>query len=299
MIALLVSFASATQDIAVNAYRTDVLPPSQRGAGAATFITGYRIAMIATGAGVLALADHIGWSGAYIVAASLLFVGCLGTAIAPEPPNANEHPRTLVDAVVEPLRSFLATRQGPAILLFVFVFKLPDYLAGRMTSPFLVDLGFSNSEIALVRQTFGLGMTIVGALLGGGIVAWIGLRRSLLLFGVLQVVSNVGFLVLASGHSSIQSLAVVIGIENLCTGLVAAGFVAYLMACCDRRFSATQYALLTSVMLLGNRLCGLLSGAMADSLGYQSFFVVTILVAIPGLVMLRVPSIARLIHPPE
>jgi len=299
MIAALVSFTSATQDIALNAYRADVLPPELRGAGAASFITGYRLAMIATGAGILALVDVIGWSQAYLVAAGLLVIGLLGTAFAPEPPGAHEHPQTLLEAVIEPFRAFLATAHGPLILLFVFLFKLPDYLAARMTSPFLVDLGFSNSEIALVRQTFGLAMTIVGALCGGGVVASIGLRRSLLLFGSLQLLSNAGFLYLATVKATLPALFVAIGIENFCTGLVAAGFVAYLMSCCDRRFSATQYALLTSVMLLGNRLCGAISGALADQLGYPAFFAVTIAIGIPGMMMLLIPRVARMLHPRE
>lgn len=285
--AFAVAFVSATQDIALNAYRADVLPDRLRGSGAATYITGYRLAMIASGAGVLALADWVPWNVAYMIAGATMLVGLAGTWAAPEPPDRNAAPDSLAEAVLAPLRSFFGAPGGVLLLLFVLIFKLPDYLAARMTTPFLLDLGLSNTELAGLRQAFGLGMTIVGALLGGGLVAKLGLLRALLLFGILQALSNGGFLWLATADApSRAGIAAVIAIESLCTGLVAAGFVAFLMACCDRRYSAFQYALLTSVMLAGSKLAGPVSGMVVIHSGYAWFFGLTILAGVPGVAML-------------
>ncbi|MFO0875500.1 MAG: MFS transporter [Phycisphaerales bacterium] len=300
--ATLVALLSATQDIAANAYRADVLEERSRGAGAAVFVTGYRLAMIASGAGVLALSEVVPWPAAYAIAAAMMAIGLAGTLIAPEPPDAHAAPASLAEAVIEPSRAFFGRPIGWLILLFVLVFKLPDYLAGRMTLVFLLDCGFSKGEIATVRQAFGIAMTIVGALVGGGVVARLGTARALMLFGVLQVASNVGFLWLAaapavgpsldlaappapSGLPPMTKLVVVIAVENFCAGLVAAGFVAFLMACCQRRFSATQYALLSSMMLLGSTAAGSISGAMAEWLGWPRFFIATIVAGAPGLAM--------------
>jgi PAT family beta-lactamase induction signal transducer AmpG len=287
LVALAVAFVSATQDIALNAYRADVLPDRLRGSGAATYISGYRLAMIATGAGVLALAEHVPWNLAYIAGSAVMLVALLGTWLAPEPPDANAAPSSLREAIVEPLRSFFGAPGGLLLLVFVLIFKLPDYLAARMTTPLLLDLGLSNTELAGIRNAFGLAMTIVGALLGGGLVARLGLLRALLLFGVLQALSNAGFLWLASSPAPARSaVAIVVAVESLCTGLVAAGFVAFLMACCERRYSAFQYALLTSVMLAGSKLAGPLSGVLVIQFGYARFFALTILAGLPGLLLL-------------
>lgn len=284
--AVAVAFVSSTQDIAANAYRTDVLPDAERGAGAAVFVTGYRLAMIATGAGVLALSGVIGWRWAYVASAIMLVAGVLGTLIAPEPPQAHTGPATLDEAIVRPLRSFLGRRTGLLILLFVLLFKLPDYLASKMTLPFLLDLGYSTAVIATIRQTFGLAVTILGALVGGGIVARMGLMRSLILFGLLQALSNAGFLVLANAEPTRTLLTAVITVESFCGGLVTAGFVAFLMSCCQRRYSATQYALLVSMMTLGSTLAGSLTGLLAERVGYSAFFGWTIAAAVPGLALL-------------
>lgn len=216
-----------------------------------------------------------------------MVVGIVGTLSAPEPPEPQGAPQTLREAVVEPLRSFFGAPGGVLLLLFVLIFKLPDYLAGRMTMPFLLDSGLSKTEIATLRQAFGLAMTIVGALIGGGVVARLGILRSLVLFGVLQALSNAGFLWLAAGETVTRTAAAtVIAVESLCTGLVAAGFVAFLMSCCDRRYSATQYALLTSAMLAGSKLAGPVAGTVAGGLGYAWFFALTIAAGVPGLAML-------------
>lgn len=280
-----VAFLSATQDIAANAYRADVLDDRARGAGAAVFVSGYRIAMIASGAGVLAISTVVSWPAAYAIAAAAMTVGIVGTLIAPEPPDAHAAPATLQEAIVEPLQAFFARPVGWLVVLFVLVFKLPDYLAGRMTMPFLLDVGFSKGDIATVRQAFGIAMTIVGALVGGGVVARLGTGRALVLFGILQVASNCGFLWLAGVTPTMTRLFVVIAVENFCAGLVAAGFVAFLMACCERRFSATQYALLTSMMLLGSTAAGAIAGVLADRLGWPRFFLATIVAGAPGLAM--------------
>jgi PAT family beta-lactamase induction signal transducer AmpG len=289
---------SASQDIVADAYRADVLSPRHLGAGAAMFVMGYRVAMIVGGAAALILGKRLGWPAAYTVMA-VLMGGCVVISLlAPRPPDEFRAPGSMREAVLMPVLQFARSRglHAIVIVLFVLVFRLPDSLAQRMTLPLLLDhLGFDEAEVGFLRQLLGFLITIIGALCGGALVARFGLLRSLIVFGVLQTLSNAGFLVLTVSEPSRWSMAAVIGVESFCGGLVAAGFVAFLMSCCDRRYSATQYALFTGLMALAATLSGTVSGWMVARLGYTEFFGWTIAAGLPG--MLLLPLLDR--TPPE
>lgn len=288
-LATVLVFLSASQDIVADAYRADVLDAEELGAGAAVFVSGYRVAMILGGAASLLLAEHLGWRAAYAAMAALMGGACLVTAFAPEPPRVTAAPRTLAAAVVEPFAGF-ARRHGPRavlVLVFVVVFKLPDLLGNRMTMPLLLsELHYSKADVAWIRQTLGFAITIAGSLVGGSLVARLGLFRGLVAFGILQAASNAGFLVLAVSEPTRPLLVAVIALESFCQGLVAAGFVAYLMSLCDPGHSATQYALLASLMALANSLGGAVTGYLVANVGYAAFFGWSIAAGFPGLAML-------------
>ncbi len=289
-VALLVALCSATQDISADAYRTDLLGEAQRAAGTATFVTGYRVALIAAGAGALMLADPLGWRTVYWLLAALMGVGLLATLVAPTPEEAPA-PSSLTAAVVEPLRHYFSRPAPWAILAFVLLYKVGDEVARAMITPFLVETGFSNLEIGAINQGFGMGATIIGVLFAGGVVAKLGVRRALVLFGVLQAATNAAYLLLALAGKNLTLLWLAIGVDNLTGGMAAAAFVAFLMSLCDRRFSATQYALLSSLSALGGRLLAAGSGVLAAWSGWPGFFAVTIALALPGLAVLwRLPA---------
>jgi PAT family beta-lactamase induction signal transducer AmpG len=280
---------SASQDVVADAYRADVVDPDELGAGAATFVSGYRVAMILGGALSLVLADRIGWRGAFLLMAALMAGAALVTIAAPEPARRGAGPPSFREAVVRPFAEF-AERHGPRallVLLFVVVFRLPDLLANRMTMPLLLqELHFTKEEVGVIRQALGFGITIAGSLAGGGLLARIGLFRGLVVFGLLQAASNAGFCMLALRPPDPRLMATVIALESFCSGLVAAGFVAFLMSLCDPRHSATQYALLASLVALAGALGGALTGFLVQKTGYAAFFAWSIAAGIPGMAML-------------
>jgi PAT family beta-lactamase induction signal transducer AmpG len=290
-LALLVAFLSASQDIVIDAYRTDVLPAEERGAGVAVSSTGYRIAMITSGAGALILAGWgVPWSRVYWIMAGAMLVGVFATFFAPEPQRHVAPPQTLTEAVVNPFMQFMRRSGGWVTLLFVAVFRLPDLTAGQMTLPFLMDIGFSKESIGFLRQFIGPGVVTVGALVGGAIVAKLSLRQCLWIFAIVQAVSNAAFLLLAQTGPRKDVLFAVVLVESFCTGLTLAGFLAFLISQCDPRYSATQYALLSSVMAIARVFGGAPTGYLARELGWSNFFLVTILCGIPGVLLLPLLS---------
>lgn len=286
--ALAVAFLSASQDIVVDAYRTDVLRPEERGAGAAVSVLGYRLAMLVSGAGALVLADQwLGWHGAYWLMAALMTVGMAATWLALEPPGAASAPRTLDEAVRRPLAEYFSRQGALALLALVVLYKLGDAFAGNLTTAFLLrGPGFSATEVGAINKGFGLAATIAGALLGGAAMARLGLYRALLVFGLLQALTNLGFMLLAGAGRHYGLMVAVIGAENLCGGMGTAAYVALLMALCDRRFSATQYALLSALSALGRVYVGPSAGYLVEALGWMQFFFFTFLIALPGVTIL-------------
>jgi PAT family beta-lactamase induction signal transducer AmpG len=286
--AVVIAFLSATQDIAADAYRTDVLDPLEMGAGAAVFVLGYRIALLLTGSLALILADRIAWSSVYLLLSVGMGIGIIATLFAPEPKEISP-PDSLRAAVILPFREFIE-RQGVfhaiLTLLFIVLYKLGDSLVNNMSTPFLLQTGFTQTDIGALQGGMGLIATIVGTLAGGAILSKIGLNRSLWVFGALQAVSNLAYLVLAQVGKNYQVLVLTINIENFCAGLGTAAFVAFLMNMCNQRYSATQYALLSSFMAVSRDILVAPAGSLAKSTGWPLFFIISIFAAVPGLLLL-------------
>ena len=286
--ALVVAFLSASQDIVIDAYRTDVLHESERGAGAAISVMGYRIAMLVSGGLALVLADQVlGWRGMYMLMAGLMIIGMVATWFAPEPEDAGRAPASLGAAFVEPLREFLSRNGAWLLLLLIVLYKLGDAFAGTLTTAFLIrGVGFSATDVGAIYKALGLGATIAGALAGGAWMAGLGLYRALMFFGVLQAVTNLGFMALAMAGKSYALMVAVVAAENLCGGMGTAAFVALLMSLCNHRFSATQYALLSALAAVGRVYVGPASGYLVVAIGWAPFFFFTFLIALPGLWLL-------------
>jgi MFS transporter, PAT family, beta-lactamase induction signal transducer AmpG len=296
-LALFVAFMSASQDIAVDAYRTDVATAEQRGIVSALNVLGYRLAMITSGALALVLAagsgwiGGLGWQNTYLVMAGLMGIGVIAALWGREPQVAAPPPRTLQAAFVEPLREFFSRPGAWVMLALIVLYKLGDAFAVSLSTAFLIrGVGFSPDDVGYVNKGMGLGATIFGVLLGGGLMVRLGLYRSLMLFGILQAVSNLAYMWLALAGKSYPVLIVAVGVDNLAGGMGTAAFVALLMAMCDHRFTATQYALLSALSAVGRVYVGPAAGYMTDpaylALSWPVFFFVTFVVALPGLALL-------------
>lgn len=288
-LAVLVAFLSATQDIAFNAYSTDVLRKHELAAGAAVQVLGYRLAMIVSGGLALILAGGwLGWANTYFLMGAFMALCAIATWLAPEPENRGVEPRSLAVAVVEPLAEFFRRPGAWTILALIVLYKLGDAFAGALSTTFLLrGTGFSLAQVGTVNKIFGLAATIIGALAGGSLMARLGLYRSLMLFGFFQAISNFGYWVLAVTPPHVYSMALVVAVENLCGGLGTAAFVALLMALCNHEFSATQFALLSALSAVGRTyLAGPLTPPLVEHLGWPTFFMFTVVVGMPGLALL-------------
>lgn len=284
--ALWVAFASASQDIVIDAYRTDLLPQHERGMGAAVNVLGYRIAMLASGGFALILADQIGWKSTYLVMAGVMALTMIVTLFAPEPESPARAPRTLGEAVVGPLKDLINRKGALTLFLLVMLYKFGDALAGTLTTAFLIrGVGFTPTDVGVVNKGLGLAALLLGALLGGVLLAKLSLVRALLLFGALQAISNLSFAWLAWAGKSYPLLVFTVAFENLASGMGTAAFVALVMALCHRSYSATQYALLSALASLGRILFGPLTGTLVQQFGWGQFFVLTFFAALPGLVL--------------
>ena len=289
LLAVFVAFCSATQDIAFDAYRSDVLRKDERGAGAALSVLGYRLAMLVSGGLALILADQwLGWGSTYLLMGALMLVMALASFWAPEPEVPAQTPRSLRQAVIEPFREFFGRPEAITVLVLIVLYKLGDAFAGALSTTFLIRAaGYTATEVGTVNKLLGLASTIVGALAGGALMARLGLYRSLMLFGVLQAVSNLGFWVISVGPHNVWLMAVGVGIENLCGGMGTAAFVALLMGLCNQQFSATQFALLSALSAVGRTyLAGPLTPPLVQATGWPTFFLLTVLIALPGLWLL-------------
>jgi PAT family beta-lactamase induction signal transducer AmpG len=287
--AIAIAFFSASQDISLDAYRTDVLQDREMGAGAAVFVMGYRVALLVTGGLALYLADSISWPTVYLLLASLMLIGIVATFLAPEPVLREPPPRTMAEAVILPFKEFFQrTGVGRAllVLLFIVLYKYSDSLAGSMTTPFLLKTGFSQKEVGAVFGGAGLIATIVGTLAGGAAIGKWGINRSLWVFVIFQGLSNLTYYALALSSESHAFMTTAVVVENFGLGLVTAAMTAFLMSMCDKRFTATQFALLSSLMAASRDLLVAPAGKIAESLGWPSFFLITVTMAIPPLLLL-------------
>ncbi|MEW5914392.1 MAG: AmpG family muropeptide MFS transporter [Thermodesulfobacteriota bacterium] len=286
LMALLVTFFSASQDILVDAYRREDLRDSELGLGSSLYVNGYRVGMLLASGGGLIMADHIGFRGVYMVMAAVMLVGIGTTLFCREPANPQGTPKSLKDAVIQPFVEYFQRTGAVGILAFILLYKIGDSMASTMTIPFYLDLGFSNSQIGAVVKLFGFWATVGGGLLGGIIILKLGIRRCLWSFGILQALSTAGFAALAYLGPQLWGLAAVIAFENLTSGMGTAAFLAFMASLTDRRFTATQYALLSSLIGIPRVLASAPTGWMAQAMGYPAFFIFCTLAAIPGLILL-------------
>lgn len=289
ILAVFVAFMSATQDIAFDAYSTDVLHSDERAAGAAIKVLGYRVAMIVSSGLALVIADRwLGWNAMYMLMGGIMAMCAIATFFAPEPEVVVQAPRSLQRAVIDPLLEFFKRPEAIGILVLIVLYKLGDAFAGALSTTFLIrGAGFSATQVGTINKIFGLAATIIGALVGGGLLARLGLYRSLMLFGILQAISNFGYWVLAVSSPNEWLMGAVVAIENLCGGMGTAAFVALLMALCNQRFSATQFALLSAFSAVGRTyLAGPVTPYLVGYFGWPWFFVFTVLIALPGLWLL-------------
>jgi PAT family beta-lactamase induction signal transducer AmpG len=296
-LALLVAFLSASQDIVIDAWRVEILEMDMQGPGAGMIQTGYRIAMLVSGAGALVIASLAGWFAAYATMAALLGVGMLVFLFGPEPKVAAETKpagaagwagirRTLATAVAGPFTDFMRRPLWVVILIFIVGYKLGEAMAGVMAMPLYISLGFTLKEIAAVSKLVGFFATAAGALAGGVVTTRFGFRRALLLCGVLQSAGNLFFVLQAMGGHRLGYLALCVTAENLTGAMAGSAFIGYLSSLCSPAFTATQYALLSSLASIGRTLVASSGGVLAEKLGWASFFLLTTVAAVPALVLL-------------
>ncbi len=287
-LAVLIAFCSASQDIVFDAWKTDVLPPEERGSGAAITVLGYRLAMLISGGLALWLADrYLGWEATYWLMALLLLPCLIATCLAKEPDNAQAAPRTLRQAVVDPLHDFFNRNNAWLLITLIILYKLGDAFAASLTTTFLIrGVGFNPGDVGLVNKTLGLLATIIGALYGGMLMQRLSLFRALMIFGLLQAVSNFGYWLLAVTDKHLWSMASAVFIENLCGGMGTAAFVALLMTLCNKSFSATQFALLSALSAVGRVYVGPAAGYLVEIWGWPTFYAFTVFAGLPGLALL-------------
>lgn len=286
-LALFTAFASASQDIVIDAYRTDLLSSNERGLGSAIFVTGYRIGMLISGAFAMILSDIIGWHNTYLVMSALMAFNLLSTFIAPTPSEKESAPKTLQEAVWGPLKDFFSRNYAIVFLFAIILYKLGDAYAGTLTTAFLIrGVGFSPTDVGAINKGFGLIALILGAMAGGTLMVKMRLFNALLIFGIFQAVSNLSFILLDIYGKNYEIMIFTIAFENFTAGMGTAAFVALLMSLCNAKYSATQYALLSSLASLGRVFVAPTSGYVVSVTGWSVFFFITFLSAIPGLIIL-------------
>ena len=284
--AFLVTFFSASQDIVVDAYRREDLTDEELGLGSSLYVNGYRVGMLLASGGGLIMADHIPFSMVYMIMAACILPGVLTTLLAPEPEITFGKPKTIKEAAVDPLVEYFKRHGALWILAFILLYKIGDTMASAMTTPFYLDIGFSKTEIGTIVKLFGFWATIAGTLIGGVLMLRLGINRSVWVFGFLQAISTACFAILARIGHSVPVLSGVIAFENLSSGMGTAAYMAFMASITNKRFTATQYALLTSLMGVPRVLASAPTGFLAKNLGWGSFFIACTLIAIPGMLLL-------------
>lgn len=303
--ALLVAFASATQDIALDAFRIESAKAEYQAALAASYQTGYRLAMIWAGAGALWLAARAeestsfyfanAWQFAYLVMALSMGVGVITTLLSPEPqmvqlPKARSAGEWLHQTLIQPFADFIGRYRWHALLILalIAVYRISDVVMGIMANPFYVDMGYTKNEVAAVTKVFGVIMTLLGAFIGGVLALRFGVMRILFLGAILSAASNLLFAWLSTRGHDLTGLIWVISADNLSSGIASAAFIAYLSSLTNVQYSATQYALFSSMMLLLPKWLAGFSGVYVDRFGYESFFISTALIGIPVLILIGI-----------
>ena len=292
--AFVVTFFSASQDIVVDAYRREDLSDNELGLGSSFYVNGYRVGMLLAGSGGLILADHLSFAYVYLLMAASLLVGVGTTLICREPLLPSGTPQNFRKAVLLPFVDYFSRDQALMLLLFILLYKIGDQMASALTTPFYLSLGFSKTQIGAVAKLFGFWSTIAGGLVGGTILLRIGIIRSLWIFGILQAVSILSFSLLALMGNTLIGLASAIAFEQLTSGMGTSAYVAYMASLTNKKFTATQYALLSSCMGIPRVIVAAPAGWLAESLGWPLFFLGCTVAALPGLLLL--PMVAQQYH---
>lgn len=286
VLAFFIAFFSSSFDVVLDAYRREILPDEELGLGSSLYVFGYRLAILVSGAFALYLADNMPWKEVYqwmaiCMAPSLAFI-----LIAPKETTHIAIPSNLKEAVVGPLVDFFSRKGAWIVLLFILLYKVGDSMASNMTTPFILDIGYSKTDMASVAKTFGMIATILGGILGGAMMLRFNIKRSLVVFGILQAISTLGFSILPTMPIAFLSLAAVIAFENLASGMGTAAYAAYMASLTNKQFTATQYALLTALMGVPRVILASPTGWMSKVMGWEMFFLACTVVAVPGLLLL-------------
>lgn len=291
-----IALFSATQDIALDAFRREILPERELGLGNSVHVNAYRIAGLVPGSLSLILADHLPWAQVFVITALFMLPGLLLALFAAEPVVARSAPKTLREAVVEPFHEFITRagwREAALILAFIFLYKLGDSMCTALATPFYLDMGFAKSQIGVVAKNAGLWPAVIGGLLGGLWMVKIGINRALWLFGVVQLLSIFGFAWLAwlgpraaVGAAELAQLALVIGFEALGVGLGTAAFVAFIARATNPLYTATQFALFTSLAAVPRTFINATTGTLVEQMGWFNFFLLCAALAVPGMLLL-------------
>lgn len=283
-IAVSVAFVSATQDIVIDAYRTELIPPEERGLSVSFFVGAYRVAMIISSGFAFIIADHIGWESTYLIMAGLMGVGILTTLSAKEPNHIARHPNSIFDAFIHPFTEFMRRPAAIYLLLAIVFYKFGDAFIAKMTSAFfLKGLGFSLTEVGTIMKMGGWVSGLLGAFVGGWLMLHMRLITALISFGFLQAFSNLLFLWLAVVGKNTIAMTIVVVVENFCSGLGIAAFIALLMGLCNPRYTAAQYALFSALSAVAREFLGPVSGMLVDGYGWEVFFTMTFIFSFPGM----------------
>ncbi len=287
IIAFLVAFFSASQDTAVDAYRTDILQSHERGLGSTLTSWGYRTAMLVSGALALLSAEYIGWHNTYLLMAGLMSIGLIATWFAKEPQVESQAPNTLRAAIIDPFKEFLNRKSAWLLLLFILLYKLGDALSVSLTTPFLIrGLGFSLSTVAFVNKGVGFIATMLGLLAGGALMTRLNLFRGLLYFGILQTGAILALLQLALAGHRYDLLVFTVFVDNFCNAMGSIAFLAFIMSLCNHRYTATQFALFSALASVGRVFVGPVAGLIVTYFSWPTFFVLSLAACLPGLGLL-------------
>ena len=288
LLSLAIAFLSATQDIAFDAYRTELLSAEERGTGSVFYVYGYRAAMLVSGGGSLLLSYHVGWQSTYIFMAIILGLCSIVTLVAKEPERKHKAPSSLREVVIEPFMEFMTRQKAVILLLFIITYKLGEAFALALTTPFLIKyLGFTTQDVGLIFKTIGVFATLLGLSVGGVLLNRLGLYRGLLWFGILQAITNFLYYLLAVvGHNYIM-MAVTILADQFSAGLCTAAFMVLLMTVCNQKYTATQFALLSSIASVARIYVAPASGYLVAMIGWELFFLFSVVMCAPGLLFLR------------
>ena len=288
-VATAIAFFSASQDIVLDAYRREILSDTELGLGNSVHVNAYRVAGLVPGSLSLILADRMPWSGVFFITALFMLPGILMTIFVSEPKIVGTPPKSLRDAVVEPFREFLqrnGVNNALLVLAFIFLYKLGDSMATALATPFYIDMGFTKTEIGLIAKNAGLWPSIIGGLIGGIWMLKIGINRALWLFGIVQLVSIVGFAILTYFPQNKIALGLAISFEAVGVGLGTAAFVAFIARTTNPAYTATQFALFTSLAALPRTVINSFAGVIVESIGWLNFYWLCMLLAIPGMLLL-------------